>query len=78
MANDFVFCSRRRRGRGFGNEPGSTRYLVVPRGLNPKPNQATERRDWIEQVLRDAGLWSATTGRVHKVHSTTGKIVATQ
>ncbi|CAK4066818.1 alpha/beta hydrolase [Vibrio sp. 16] len=56
MSSNFVICVRNVKGKGeqakFGNEPGTTRYLEVPDGQSPHPQQhRLTRTEWLERLL---------------------------
>lgn len=50
---DYMICVRNKKGSGFGQEPGPTRYLAVPpQAKNPKLSHAISRGQRLEVVER--------------------------
>ncbi len=53
----FVICTRAISGKKFIAEPGTTRYLQVPGGEQPRPDHEVPRRDvWVKR-LRKTSVW---------------------
>ncbi len=52
MADDFVITVRTKRGDGFGNEPGPTKFLIVPEDQLPGQSHAVGKRDWVKEVMK--------------------------
>jgi len=51
MTIDHIICVRNVKGGRFGDEPGPTKFLRVPRGESPSPDHATRRQTWAEEVM---------------------------
>jgi esterase/lipase superfamily enzyme len=51
---DYVMCARNISKNAFGNEPGKTRFLLVPDGGLPAPDQAQPKKQWADAVLAAA------------------------
>lgn len=60
---DFVLSARNISRGQFGNEPGTSRWLMVPAGI-PTPAHGTTRRQWVHELL-GAATWGrdSRTGR---------------
>ncbi|MFN8458842.1 MAG: hypothetical protein U0401_30035 [Anaerolineae bacterium] len=61
MADDFVICVRDVKNGAFIAEPGQTRFLRIPAGVNtPTPAQAVtnqkDKRAWIQAMLSAASV----------------------
>lgn len=52
--SDFVISARNVRRGAFGNEPGKSRFLLVPGDEAPCPTQSTARERWLDDVLSAA------------------------
>lgn len=52
--SDFVITARNVRRGAFGNEPGKSRFLLVPGDASPMPTQSTARKRWLDDVLSAA------------------------
>ena len=52
--NDFVISARNVRRGALGNEPGKSRFLLVPGNEAPSPTQSTSRKRWLDDVLSAA------------------------
>lgn len=72
--HDFVVCVRNTRktrdGREFGNDPGPTKFLMIPRGKYPNPSHSIPRTTWVKRVVELAG-----TGRNDLTGQPTGDIL---
>lgn len=56
MSNRFVMCVRDVAGNSFTNEPGPTKFLVVPAGKKAKLEHEETRANWVKKVRR-AAVW---------------------
>ncbi|MCI0734108.1 MAG: alpha/beta hydrolase [Methylococcaceae bacterium] len=54
MEVDFVISTRRIVRGEFGSEPGSSRYLIVPREENPQPGHGVSAAVWVNQIQSSA------------------------
>ncbi|HNP37243.1 MAG TPA: alpha/beta fold hydrolase [Woeseiaceae bacterium] len=53
MADYLISVRNLKRGE-FGENPGTTRFLLVPAGENPAPGQAIGQKTWVEGLLKRA------------------------
>ena len=53
---EYVFCTRQKKGSGFGNEPGATRYLEVPESAATIQisHENKSPAKWLKKVLDEA------------------------
>jgi esterase/lipase superfamily enzyme len=53
-STDYVICVRNLRKGKFGAEPGPTRFLEIPTGALPDPDQQTTSRKWCDAVVEES------------------------
>ena len=51
---DYLIAVRNTHAGRFGSEPGPVRFLRVPDGADPQPEQRISRKIWVEEVLARA------------------------
>jgi hypothetical protein len=56
MSHSFMLCTRATRGGQFIPEPGTSRYLKIPKGQTPRPDHAIPRNQWVRELLA-AATW---------------------
>lgn len=57
MSVDFVLCTRNVSSGKFGNEPGASKFLVVPENAQPAPDQNQSRKAWADAIVAEAKSW---------------------
>jgi esterase/lipase superfamily enzyme len=52
---DYIFCVRNRKGDNFGNEPGATHFLEIPKNVTkPTAKHKIRKSDWVKKIQAQA------------------------